>query len=453
MIAATRARETGLSVHDSPPSTPSGTEGSETRLEPRDPASTGSLESLLEYCFQKDGHWHAEYHDLILTSAFQPVFGVAHQRTVGYEALIRARTPDGLPIPPPELFELPRTLAERVELDRLCRLLHVANFTTLKEPYPSWMLVNVDPQVVTNGPGFGSFFGELLSFFDLAPARIVVEILESHIPDEEGLASTVAYYREAGCLVAIDDFGAGHSNLDRIVRLQPDLVKLDRALVRQASQNPVAGRMFPGLVSMLHEAGCLVVAEGVEQPPEAQLAFDSNIDFIQGFRFARPGAFPHQRGAKELAEDVESSRHQRGERARQTHQALAPFLYQFQQAATSRRAGVELEVAAFRLLNMERVVRCYELDAHGRQFGPNILPARETAAGDPRFEPLNETKGAVWHQSTYYHAAISTPDRLQISRPYLSLTGAHLCVTLSMAIEIDGETLVVCCDIDWSDED
>ena len=414
---------------------------------PYRPPSVGSLEGLLDCCYQQEGRWHAHYKGLTLTSAFQPILSVAHQRVIGHEALIRARTEDGLPVPPPELFDVPRTVPERVELDRLCRLLHVANFSEAPTTDVRWLLVNVDPQVVSSGPGFGSFFGDLLRHFRVDPSRIIVEILENQIPDEDGLAATVAYYREAGCLVAIDDFGAGHSNFDRIVRLRPNLVKLDRTMVRESACHPVAQRMFPGLIGMLHEAGCLVVAEGVETEAEAALAFESGANFIQGYLFARPGRAPDQRGTEALRDAGAASHARRDAQAQQTQRQLAPYLHRFQQVVTSRRAGVELEVACFRLLNQPGVVRCFELDAHGRQQGPNINGTHESIA-DPRYQPLQDTEGAAWSQSGYYRAAITAPDRLQISRPYLSLTGAHLCITLSMAIEVDGETVVVCCDLD-----
>ena len=62
--------------------------------------------------------------------------------------------------------------------------------------------------------------------------------METSAYDEENLARCVQYFRDLGCLVAIDDFGAGESNFERIWRLKPDIVKLDRSMVVEATRTP-----------------------------------------------------------------------------------------------------------------------------------------------------------------------------------------------------------------------
>src|SRR5690606_3189599 len=89
-------------------------------------------------------------------------------------------------------------------------------------------------------------------------------------------------------LVAIDDFGAGESNFERVWRLRPDIVKLDRAMITEAAQNPLVQRILPGIVSLVHEAGALVVMEGIETERQALIALKSDVDFVQGFYFLRP---------------------------------------------------------------------------------------------------------------------------------------------------------------------
>ena len=91
-----------------------------------------------------------------------------------------------------------------------------------------------------------------------------------------------------GFLVAVDDFGAGHSNLDRLLTLRPDIVKLDRSLIH-AHQPDLRESVMPKLVSLLHEAGMLVVAEGIETEEDLLLAARSGVDFVQGFLFGQPG--------------------------------------------------------------------------------------------------------------------------------------------------------------------
>lgn len=74
-----------------------------------------------------------------------------------------------------------------------------------------------------------NIFKYLLQRYQIPAARVVVETIEGAIADEGQLSESVQFYKNLGCLVAIDDFGAGHSNIERIWRLVPDIVKLDRS--------------------------------------------------------------------------------------------------------------------------------------------------------------------------------------------------------------------------------
>jgi len=91
----------------------------------------------------------------------------------------------------------------------------------------------------------------------IAPHRVVIEILESEINDQAYLKDLIKHFRNMGCLIAIDDFGAGHSNFDRIWELEPDIVKIDRSLIKRAAINSKVKRILSGMESLIHEAGSL----------------------------------------------------------------------------------------------------------------------------------------------------------------------------------------------------
>lgn len=105
--------------------------------------------------------WVANYEGLKLRTALQPIFSISHKRIIGYEALIRAFDPDNVAVLPGHLFDLPRSEAENVLLDRLCRYLHVQNFSCLSDDI-NWLFINVSPQAIASGHHYDSFFGQLL---------------------------------------------------------------------------------------------------------------------------------------------------------------------------------------------------------------------------------------------------------------------------------------------------
>lgn len=232
----------------------------------------------------------AYYADMTLQSAFQPIISLSTAQALGYEALVRVRCRDGLSMSPASLFDQVEQEAELVYLDRLCRALHVCNF--VRAGHEGLIFLNVNPLVSIRGRHFGAFFQEFLVQVGLPPERVVIEILEGKVLDDDQLADSIAFYREQGCLVAVDDFGTGHSNFGRIWRIKPNIVKLDRSNLILARSDAAARRGLPRLVEMLRDAGCLVVIEGIEDEFEATLALESGADFGQGYYFGRPALMP-----------------------------------------------------------------------------------------------------------------------------------------------------------------
>jgi len=225
-----------------------------------------------------------------LASHFQPIFSLAHRRPVGYEALIRGTDSSGMAYLSLELLAQAPAGVARMQFDRQCRALHVRNFQRLRDDV-SWLFLNVDPHIAVQGHRFGSF-AQMLEENRLSPHRVAVELIETPFDDEKRLITAVAHYQKLGCLVVIDDFGAGYSNFDRIWQLKPDIVKVDREMTRRVTVEPLARRMFTGIISVLHEAGALVCVEGIETEAEALVAIDANADLLQGNYFARPAARP-----------------------------------------------------------------------------------------------------------------------------------------------------------------
>lgn len=386
-----------------------------------------------------------------LASHFQPIFSVAHGRAVGYEALVRAADPNGAAISPLELFARFTQPEERVALDRECRRRHVCRFLELGEP-DAWLYLNVDPFVATEGTRFGSFFGALLEGVGLAPHRVAVELIESPYGDRERLAGAIEYYRALGCLIVIDDFGAGHSNFDRIWRLRPDVVKIDRAMTAQAARNPLARRMFQGIVATLHEAGALVCVEGIETQAEAICALEGGADLMQGYFFAKPAPTPVAADAcQHRFASMFALFHAQGlERLDRRRNAFEPYAAALRHAVRLLAEGGELPVATLDLVRLPCTQRCYLLRGDGSQAGPNLEAERNDSARDPRLAPLQPRGRTTWQHKPYFRRAVNRPGELQITRPYLSVTGPKLCVTLSLAFVGAETTFVLCADLDFS---
>ena len=408
------------------------------------------LDDIERSTYTRAGRVLAHYRHLTIDTHFQPIFSLAHRRPVGYEALMRASGADGTPIAPANVFASSSDEHGTVYVDRLCRNIHVRNFRALVSGR-RWLFLNVNPTVVIHGREHGPYFESMLHRHGVSPHEVVVEITEENIDDENLLEAAVEYYKQLGCLVAIDDFGAGHSNFDRIWRIRPDIVKLDRSMIAQASTRASVRRVIPNLVSLIHESGSLALMEGVETRDEALIAMDSGIDFVQGYYFARPGPAPgghdgHAGTIPRLCEDFRQFAE--SERIRYQRE-ISGYTDVFARCAAKFAGGSTLDQACQEMLRHCRTERCYVLDENGRQMSHNVVPPQHRRIDDPKFFPLLDASGATWFRRHYFRRAIAAPDQVHISRPYLSLTSATMCVTLSTMLKVAGELRVVCCDLNW----
>jgi len=402
----------------------------------------------------------AHLHGHALHSHFQPIFSLAHRRVVGHEGLLRAWSAAGKMLSPYTVFAAAQSAVDLVTLDRLARLLHTANFVGQKREAgspPVWLFLNAEPNAFADAGLWGPFFRDMLAHFDLPATSVVVEVLETAIENNRKLSRAVDYFRDLGCLIAIDDFGAGHSNVDRIWRLKPDIVKLDRTLIADAADSPEARQILPGLVNLLHEAGSLVLAEGIETQKEALLALEADCDLVQGFYFAIPAA----KLIDDKAADDELSHlwqafgvSLKGEN-RQSQSVLHNYVDTLLASAKRLADGLSFSVPAFEAAaqpfgSLPLAIRTFLLDSDGRQVADiNGQHATESL----RFLPLANTEGAIWSRRAYFRRALKRFGELQISRPYLSLTEAEVCVTLSVGLLLDGQAFVLCGDIERRGEE
>lgn len=125
-----------------------------------------------------------------------------------------------------------------------------------------------------------------------APAgRIVLEITE-HVPvaDYPALARALAVLRARGIRVAVDDAGAGFASMRHVLRLHPDVIKLDVSLVRGIDSEPAQRALVSALVSFAADTGCSLVAEGIETASELEAARALGVRCAQGFHLGMPDA-------------------------------------------------------------------------------------------------------------------------------------------------------------------
>jgi EAL domain-containing protein (putative c-di-GMP-specific phosphodiesterase class I) len=136
--------------------------------------------------------------------------------------------------------------------------------------------------------------------------RIVLELSEGYpVEDYDLLLGVLRPLRQRELRLAIDDVGAGFSSLRHVIRMSPDVIKLDREVVTGLDADPVARSLVQSLCAFAGTAGATVVAEGVETEGEARALASVGAHLAQGWFFGRPGPVELlEASAGEVADEV-----------------------------------------------------------------------------------------------------------------------------------------------------
>ncbi|WP_273003742.1 EAL domain-containing protein [uncultured Marinobacter sp.] len=387
--------------------------------------------------------------DIILShdfeSVYQPIFCPTQQKLVGYEALVRVKR-NGTPISPVSLFELAASQDQVFELDSHLLQRHLEHFGG--KSLPVWLFLNITPQTCTQPTASLERLASHCRRCGIPPERIVLELVEAASDNTDALLDFIHRAREQGFQIAIDDFGMGDSNFERLWRINPLIVKLDRSLLVNAEHHIRARMLLESLVRMIRESGSLVLLEGIENEALARIALATEADLLQGFLFGRPG--PVSKKAAEqaetrLAQRVSQSSEWSLQDSRDQENYLRLLRFEIMETCHLVARGVPFRAACEQLLQMDGVKRCFVLDQNGIQQGN--LARTHPDIKQVRFNPLYESAGACWAHREYFQKARQRPQHIHCSRPYVGLPDARRTVTLSTVLHFQEQTQVLCVDI------
>lgn len=216
--------------------------------------------------------------------AFQPIVDVERRQVFAHEALVRGPRGEGAGSVLSAVDE-----GNRYAFDQQCRVKAIELASRLDLTASNARLsINFMPNAVYEPRACIRATLAACKTFDLPAQRIIFEFTEGEALDVAHLENILKTYREIGFMTAIDDFGAGHSGLNLLAKMQPDIVKIDMDLIRGIDTDRGKRVILKHLVAMLNELSVMVVCEGIETEEELKAIRDTGVTLIQGYRLARP---------------------------------------------------------------------------------------------------------------------------------------------------------------------
>jgi diguanylate cyclase (GGDEF)-like protein len=213
-----------------------------------------------------------------LSIAYQPIYNLGQQKVVGFEALSRFTAE---PYRPPNIwFDEAARVGLGIELE--IRAIEKALAGLVEFPPDIYLSVNASPGAIISG--------EVERALELAPLdRIMLEITEhSVIQEYVKVNDALRSLRERGLRIAVDDAGAGYASFRHILKLAPDVIKLDMSLTRDIDSNVASCALASALIKFTEKTGSKIVAEGVETAAELHTLRDLGVAQAQGYFMGRP---------------------------------------------------------------------------------------------------------------------------------------------------------------------
>lgn len=220
----------------------------------------------------------------------QPKYNVKDGRMVGAEALIRHRLPSGYIVSPDQFIPI-------LEQSHMIKKIDFWMFDQICKKMSEWKIngqkiVPVSVNFSRNTMSDHHFLKDLATIwgqYDLEPELFEIEITENSCGnDKESLQEMILKMKKFGFKISIDDFGVKDANLSLFTSVDFDVLKIDRSLVKDITENKKAQAVIQSVAEICRKMGIQMVVEGIETREQLETVKAMNCNCVQGFLFAKP---------------------------------------------------------------------------------------------------------------------------------------------------------------------
>lgn len=368
---------------------------------------------------------------------FQPIVGVASGHIMGYEALAREMDVEGAITSAGELFSASTIPDEQlIKWDRIIRCQALKRFSQAN--CSEYLAINISAKwidYITDSSRLPTLL--MLDEFHIDRSRIIIEITESK-GDLTKLAEIADIYRRQGLKIAIDDFGAGFSQLERLMAIQPDIIKLDMQLFKQAAKDGgIASEIVQLLTRLAKRTGCRIVCEGVETEDEFFFGLSCGAQFMQGYLFSP--AVAEFKNPTEFQDQVNILRKKFLESTVHKEKRKIRYIAKIKKLCKLIKKTVEIDMDLNELSSRlpfedSGVLRFYVCNNHGEQISSNFNFA------DGKWIEDSTPIGFNWAWRPYFYQLLALESvkknyRLVTSERYKDFNTDMPCKTLSLRLD------------------
>lgn len=386
---------------------------------------------------------------------FQPIMSTHHIDFLGFESLVRGINENGGLIPPNLLFNEAKRLDLVLELDKVCIKKGLETAGPIYEKHPDMVLfLNVDASVIDYYIN-STYIVDLVDHYRLSPSNIVLEVNELPVESLDVMKDFAKIYREAGFLIAIDDIGAGSSNLDRIPLIMPDIMKIDKELIHDIDKSFYKTQVVSMIIQLATNLGALIVVEGVEEINELSVISEFGAYMIQGYYLGKPGPLTETtlEDIKIRVNRIVKSLHMEAVKKAETMCKQQKYMNRLCDSLLSSLNKVTTEKyetiipKVLKGLDISQTVESvYVINEAGLLITPTIFNSSgHKVLGNGLYKPCG--KGQSVQLENYYTKLIYEKHLFWFSKEYISKATGNKCITLSKPFKSRlGNGYIICID-------
>lgn len=221
---------------------------------------------------------------------YQPIVRADTQEWVGAEVLTRWEHPLEGVIPPNSFIPFMERSGLIIPMTAALIARTAKDFAPLQDHLPEGFHLSINISAVyLADPELLKMCKQFLEQFTTNKIRLVLELTEREaiIPSPE-LLQQIRDLRQAGVLIALDDFGVGHSNLNYLKEFQADLLKIDRSFITGIGSNDFSRHVLQSIIDLSQQLQLRIIAEGIETQQQADYLQERGVQYLQGYYFSTP---------------------------------------------------------------------------------------------------------------------------------------------------------------------
>jgi len=381
-----------------------------------------------------------------IVAYFQPILSADSKTVYSYEVLGRFIDDDGTVQSLGSFFNDSNTTNEEaLEVDRLVRRYALKKYA--EEKRSEYLFINIRLAWLTQYTDRPELMVtlKLAEEFGIALEKLVIEITEEEFNADDAYIHAIIHYKSVGCRIALDDYGKKASNIERLAKLKPDIIKINMDYIHNSEKSYHYREYLRSIADFAESVGIEVLYEGVETQEQLDICMSLKGRFYQGFLIARPqpsmcDAIIDNAAFSKSIENVYTVLQDKITKTEALRKSLDAQVEHFltENPFDSAKKDYDIYLAKLcqELLNVRLVYLC---DSHGNQLTSNIVPhPKNPALRNSELLAMYKNKNWVW-RGYFYEAlkSVAVGEKSCISSTYFDFSTKDKVRTYSYSISND----------------